>query len=121
MDKHELERAGIEAEYLTGEREGTEAAAKRHVVVRVARMTFGFAIVLVGIVMLPLPGPGAPIIAVGLVILAEDVAWADRALRLLRRKMPGMPEEGPIPRSTLLVGGLLSAAAAIAALWWFLA
>ena len=38
-------------------------------------------VVIVGIIALPLPGPGWLIIAGGLTILSKDVAWADRLLR----------------------------------------
>lgn len=110
MDSERFERAAIEAEYATGRREETEEEAKRHILVRLVRMGFGFVLVVAGIVMLPLPGPGWLVIAAGLVVLAEDVAWADRALRMIRRRIPGVPEDGRIPRSTMLVAAMLTAA-----------
>ncbi len=121
MDRDELEaleRAAIEAELATGAREPTREAARRHVLVRLARMAGGFLLLIAGIVMLPLPGPGWLVIAAGLVVLAEDVAWADRALRIIRRRMPGVPEDGRIPRSTLVVGAVLAAAGIAVSLWF---
>ena len=120
MDRNELERAAIEAELATGRREPTDEAAKRHIVVRIARITLGFVLLVLGVVMLPLPGPGWLVIAGGLVVLAEDIAWADRALRMVRQKIPGVPEDGRIPRSTLLVGSMLTAAGVALSLYFAL-
>lgn len=114
----ELREAAIEAEFATGEREDTVEEAQSSVIVRLARMTGGFLLLIVGIIMLPLPGPGWLVIAAALTILAKDIAWADRALRFVRRKVPGIPEDGKIPRSTILVGAVLTLAAVAISLWW---
>lgn len=45
----------------------------------------GGCVVLAGIAMLVLPGPGWATIAIGLLILASEFQWADRALIPLRR------------------------------------
>ncbi len=118
-DDHEqrLLDAALAAEYETGERESTEHEARSHVLVRVARMTLGALVVVVGIIMMPLPGPGGLVVAAGLVILARDVAWADRLLRYFRRKMPGVPEDGRIPRSTIITMVVLGLAGVMAGLW----
>jgi uncharacterized protein (TIGR02611 family) len=87
--------AAIEAELATGEREPTRGAAKANVLVRLARMTLGFILVLIGVVAIPLPGPGWLIVCVGLGVLSRDVAWADRLLRRLRQRIPGA--EAPSP------------------------
>lgn len=118
IDREDLTQAAIEAEFRTGRRESSVEEAKRHIVVRLARMTLGFMVLVLGIIMLPLPGPGWLVIAAGLVILAEDIAWADRALQFIRRKVPGVPEDGKIPRSTLLVGALLTSAGVAVSLWF---
>jgi hypothetical protein len=41
----------------------------------------GGTVLLLGVAMLVLPGPGLPIIAAGLAILATEFLWARRALR----------------------------------------
>lgn len=115
---HELEQAAIRAEMETGVHEETEAQARSHVLIRLARMSVGVLVVLAGILMLPLPGPGWLVIAGGLVVLSRDVAWADRLLRYVRRRVPGVPEDGSIPRSTWLVAGFLGAAGAAVSLWF---
>lgn len=118
MEMSDLERAAIAAELETGRRETSTEEARRHILVRLARMALGFVVLLAGVAMIPLPGPGWLVVAAGLVILAEDIAWADRALRFVRRRMPGVPEDGAIPRSTLLVGALLTAAGIAVSLWF---
>ena len=98
MHAKRYEQAAIEAELAGGAREPSDEAAKGHVIVRIARVILGFSVLIAGIAMLPLPGPGGLVIAAGLVILAVDIAWADRTLRIVRRRMPGVPEDGKIPR-----------------------
>ena len=82
-------------------------------------MLLGFVLLIAGLLMMVLPGPGAIVLAAGLVILSRDVKWADTALRFLRRKVPGLEEEGPIPKSTIAVSLMLMAAAGLGAWWWF--
>lgn len=41
----------------------------------------GGTVLLLGVVMMVLPGPGLPIMAAGLAILATEFLWARRALR----------------------------------------
>lgn len=48
--------------------------------VRVARIAAGLGLVLLGLFLLVLPGPGIVTIAGGLAILAIDFVWARRAL-----------------------------------------
>jgi len=119
--KDRIEEAAIQAEFETGEREATVEEAKSHALVRLGRMTLGTIIVIVGIAALPLPGPGWLIIAGGLTILSKDVAWADRLLRYIRKRVPGIPEDGKIPRSSLVTMALVTLAAVSASLWWTLA
>ena len=115
----EFKDAAIEAEMVSGHAEETRDQAWHHVLVRLARMALGFLLMLAGLLMMVFPGPGIPVLAAGLVILSRDVAWADRALRFLRRHAPGLDEEGPIPKSTIVVSVMLMIAAGLGAYWWF--
>lgn len=119
MDREELEQAAIDAELATGEREKTREAARSHVVVRIARMALGFAVLIAGVAMMVLPGPGVLAIAGGLFILAPDVAWADRLLQQLRKRVPGIPEDGKIPRSQIITMSVMGLGAVAASVWWF--
>jgi len=47
---------------------------------RIARITAGFALLLAGMAMIVLPGPGWVTIALGLALLAPDFVWARQAL-----------------------------------------
>jgi len=53
-------------------------------VVRVAKITGGFLLLVAGIVMIALPGPGWLTIAAGLAILAGEFLWARRLLDRLK-------------------------------------
>lgn len=114
----DFRNAAIDAELQVGDVEETRKQAWYHVLVRLGRMAFGFVLVLAGLAMMVLPGPGAIVMAGGLVILSRDVKWADRLLRFMRRKMPGLEEEGPIPKSTIVVSLMLMVAAGLGGYWW---
>jgi len=47
---------------------------------RIAVSVIGFALIVAGIILLPLPGPGWLIIFAGLAVLATEYVWARRAL-----------------------------------------
>lgn len=56
----------------------------RHVT-RAARIVTGFFLIIAGIAMLALPGPGWAAIALGLALLAPHFRWADVALMRLKK------------------------------------
>lgn len=119
MNRDDLEQAAIDAELASGAREETREQARSHVIVRIARMTLGFAVLLAGLAMMVLPGPGVFAIAGGLFILSRDVAWADRLLQRLRKKVPGIPEDGKIPRGQIITMAVMGLATIVASVWWF--
>ena len=89
---------------------------------RVAVTVLGTAVLAIGIVLLPLPGPGWLIIFAGLGILASEYAWARRLLAWVRAQF--VRWRTWLSRQPLwvrLLGGLLSlavlAAMALAALF----
>jgi hypothetical protein len=100
-----LSAAAIEAERETGRYEETVEEARRGVLIRMARIVGGFTVIGVGIAGLALPGPGWLIIIFGLSLL--PFAWAERTIRLIRRKIPGVPEDGTIPFRTWIIMGVL--------------
>lgn len=101
--------AAIEAETSTGNAEQTEEEARRHLLGRLARTVGGFLLIGVGLAGLVLPGPGWVLIVLGLGLL--PYAWAQRTIRSIRRRVPGIPEDGRIPTSTWVVMGVVLAVA----------
>ena len=46
----------------------------------------GGTLIIVGLILMVLPGPGIPLLVLGLVVLATEFAWAQRTLRHVRRQ-----------------------------------
>ncbi len=67
---------------------------------RLGQIVLGVILILAGIAMSFLPGPGVVTILAGLTLIKPD-NWL---YRWLRRRTPGIPDEGPIPRRTLVIG-----------------
>jgi len=66
--------------FVDGVRARRERHRERSRVVRAAAVLAGFVVVLAGLAMIPLPGPGLLVTAVGLAVLALEFAWAERLL-----------------------------------------
>lgn len=58
-----------------------------NLVYRIGVAALGALIIIVGILLLPLPGPGWLIIFVGLGVLATEFAWAERLLDYARARV----------------------------------
>ena len=54
---------------------------------RIAITIAGFLVVLLGLIMIPLPGPGWLIVFLGLGILAREYVWAERLLNTAKQKV----------------------------------
>jgi hypothetical protein len=106
---HTLADAAIEAEMATGRHEETLEEARAGVTRRMLRATGGFLLIGIGIVLLPLPGPGWVVIILGLSLL--PFAWAERTILAIRRRVPGVPDEGAVPLSTWIIMGVMVVAA----------
>jgi uncharacterized protein (TIGR02611 family) len=81
-----LKEAAIQAEYATGRHEETEEQARRHVVLRMGTIAVGFIVLLGGLAMMVLPGPGILGIIAGLGILSRELTWAERLLEAAKEK-----------------------------------
>jgi hypothetical protein len=51
----------------------------------VAAAGLGSALVIVGLVLMVLPGPGIPVLVLGLIVLATEFAWAEVLLRKVKQ------------------------------------
>ena len=70
-----------------GFRDRLRANRTARVVYRVVVACIGVAIIVVGVVLLPLPGPGWLVIFVGLGVLSTEFAWAERLLDRVRAEV----------------------------------
>ncbi|MFG2906579.1 TIGR02611 family protein [Kitasatospora sp. NPDC048286] len=69
-----------------------------HRIWQVAIFLAGLAVVVLGLVMLPLPGPGWLVIFLGMGIWATEFVWAQLALRWTRRKVAEAAQRAMDPR-----------------------
>jgi uncharacterized protein (TIGR02611 family) len=86
------------------------ATAAGRLGVKLAVGVVGVAVVLVGVVLLPLPGPGWVVILAGLAILALEFRWARWLLHVARaqlRRWTGLVREGSWLVRLAVVFGLL--------------
>ena len=98
-------------------RERRERHRERSRVVRAAVVLAGFVVVLVGVALIPLPGPGLLVVAVGLAVLALEFAWAERLLeRTVNRMEQATETVKRASRAQQILLGLLVALTAAAAL-----
>jgi uncharacterized protein (TIGR02611 family) len=108
------------SEYLTRWRERVRRNALLNSAWRIAVFTVGMAVLLAGLAMLVLPGPGWAAIFVGFSILATEFAWAQAALTWAKDTAARTKDRALHPavrrrNAWLAVGaGLVTAAAVIA-------
>jgi uncharacterized protein (TIGR02611 family) len=106
----------LEAEMASGHPEETVEKAKRHILVRVGIVVVGTLVLLVGLALLALPGPGLVVVALGLGLLATEIPFAARLLERIKGRLPH-DESGKIPRSAIVmmvVVGVIATGASIA-------
>jgi uncharacterized protein (TIGR02611 family) len=116
-------KPGARGRFFDGMKERRERHRMRNRIVRIAAALGGFLIVLVGIILIPLPGPGLLVVAVGLGVLALEFAWAEH---LLERTLDRLSDAGEKVRRASrleqalvgLLGALVAAAALTAAYAW---
>ena len=105
------EIGGIEVDYADlspGLSEREKEAARN----RPLQIVLGIFLIAVGIPMIPLAGPGWAVILVGL-----NMVWPDNPLvPWLRRRLPVVPDEGPIPKRYYVIGGVLMVVGIVASL-----
>ncbi|WP_149183814.1 TIGR02611 family protein [Streptomyces sp. TRM49041] len=69
-----------------------------HVSWQVGVFLIGLAVVVVGVIMLPLPGPGWFVIFAGMAIWATEFVWAQLVLRWTKRKVTEAAQRALDPR-----------------------
>lgn len=81
---------------------GVSADERQHGAKRVLQIVIGVLLIVAGIVMLVIPGPGIVTILVGLNLIKPD----NTLVRWLRRKTPGIPEDGSVPTRFVVIGAV---------------
>lgn len=112
---------------ITGLRRCREAIRQRPPVdhaYRIAVAVVGFLILGVGVVLLPLPGPGWLIIFLGLGLLSTEYEWSRRLLAYTKARVGRwsnwVGEQSIVVRAVVGVGCLALVGAVLAVvLWWF--
>ena len=106
--------------FLQGLQERRRRHLERSRFFRVAVVLTGFLIVLGGIAMLVLPGPGLLAIAIGLALLALEFAWAERLLVLTVDRMEAatttVKAASPLQQAALVGLAILAIVAVILAI-----
>lgn len=83
----------------------------------------GFLVLAAGLVMTVTPGPGIPVIILGLTMLALEFAWAERSLEKIlhraERAFGQVTKGSPLRRAIVLGAGVVAVAAIVAvAVFW---
>jgi uncharacterized protein (TIGR02611 family) len=112
-----IRRAAIEAEFETGRHEDTVEEARDAIHIRLARMTGGLLLLVTGIVMLPLPGPGWLVIGISLAILSRDFLWAERTLERVKDRLP-QDEDGDVHPRVIAFSVVMFVLATSVSIWW---
>lgn len=81
-----LREAALQAELATGTQERSIERAQRHVLIRVGTIVLGFVVLIGGLIMMVLPGPGLLGIIFGLGLLARELVWAERLLEYVKKR-----------------------------------
>jgi uncharacterized protein (TIGR02611 family) len=88
-----------------------ERERARPLVVRGLVVLAGFAAVLAGLALMVLPGPGIPVLILGLGLLSLEFDWAERLLRYVLQRAERVTPES---RSKRIALGAAAATAAVA-------
>ena len=84
-----------------------------NVIMRVVDIVMCFPLIVLLLSVVAILGPGIYkiMIIIGLSLL--PFAWAERTIRSIRRKVPGIPEDGSIPPMTWFMIGLITVGAIV--------
>jgi len=105
-----------------GFRDRLKASPALDLAYRIVVAVVGIAVVLLGLFLVPFPGPGWLVVFIGLGILASEFAWAERLLDFAKAKVRGWVRW--LGRQSLAVRGLLGLATLALAgglVWGYLA
>jgi uncharacterized protein (TIGR02611 family) len=108
-------------EWLRRARDWSQRGRSRRLAWQTAVITVGGLLILAGLAMLVLPGPGWAAIILGLVVLASEYAWAHRVLRPVRRaadKAAKAALDPAVRRRNLVLVGFAALIVAACVAWY---
>ena len=91
-----------------------------HLIYRLVVGALGLVIVVVGLIMVPFPGPGWVVVFIGLAVWATEFVWAQRLLRRARRTLEAWTDLLKPQPWWVKALVLLATFAAVAAFFWLL-
>lgn len=107
---------------LSGVRARVRAVPGGVLIWRIGVTAVGVLVIAIGVLLLPLPGPGWLVIFAGLGLLATEYAWAARLLGWLRghvlRSTRWATRQAVAVRVVLGVGALVFLLAVVLGTWW---
>jgi uncharacterized protein (TIGR02611 family) len=89
-----------------------QAGSLRRLLRRLAVGFVGSVVVVAGLLLVPLPGPGWAVVFAGVALLGTEFSWADRLLREVRRRLTpaaALLQRVPRPVRAAAVGGAAAA------------
>jgi uncharacterized protein (TIGR02611 family) len=93
------------------------AESLRRLLRRLAIGVAGCVVVIVGLILVPLPGPGWAIVFAGVALLGTEFSWAARLLQAVRRRLaPAAALLRRVPRVVRTAVASLAAAGTLASL-----
>lgn len=120
-DERSSERTTNAAPARWGWQRKIRANPTTHLIYRIFIGILGFAIIALGVVLLPLPGPGWVIIFVGLGVWASEFVWAAKLLNWTKKQVQAwtawLGRQNPAVRG---LAGLVVAAIVVACLYGYL-
>jgi uncharacterized protein (TIGR02611 family) len=87
---------------------------------RIVVVIAGSAVLIAGVAMLVLPGPGMLVIVAGLAILSSEFEWADRLRQRVRERAEAAAKKTGTSLRAVVIVAIFFAVALSAAAWFFL-
>lgn len=98
------------------------AGSLRRLLRRLAVGAAGSVVVVVGLILVPLPGPGWAIVFAGVALLGTEFSWAERLLQAVRRRLaPAATLLRRVPRAVRTAATSLAVAGTLASMAFSLA
>ncbi len=79
----------------------------------------GWVLVIGGIILMPLPGPGLLIMMSGLIVLSQEYEWAEKRLEPVKEKAIEGAKDSVATYPRILIAAISASAIIAAGAWWW--